>query len=179
MSIAVLAIALGLSAGFSYIAGFQQVMQKFERHDQLANRRLINRSSVDMIRERPFTGWGLGAYASVYKMFALYDDGTWVNQAHNDYLEWAAEGGIPYACLMLLLMVWSVRPAVRSVWGIGLLAFCLHALVDYPFARLGTCAWYFVLAAMLAVHNGEVPERRRRRSRSVETSDAIAPLVTA
>lgn len=158
MSVMVLALALGLSAAFTYIAGFQHVVQKLERPDQLSNRRLINKSSINMIRERPLIGWGLGAYAPVYKMFALYDDGTWVNQAHNDYLEWAAEGGIPYACLMLVLIGWSIRPAVRSIWGIGLLAVCLHALVDYPFARLGTCGWFFVMAAMLAV------ERARNRA---------------
>jgi O-antigen ligase len=178
MSVMVLALAVGLSAGFSYVAGFQHVVQKLERPDQLANRRLMNRSSVNMIRERPLTGWGLGAYAPVYKMFALYDDGTWVNQAHNDYLEWAAEGGIPYACLMLILIVWSIRPALRSVWGVGLLALYLHALVDYPFARLGTCAWFFALAGMLAAQGGQEPEKRRRRSRSssVETAGADAPV---
>jgi O-antigen ligase len=94
-------------------------------------------------------------------MFALYDDGTWVNQAHNDYLEWAAEGGIPYAFVMLVLIGWSIRPAVRSIWGIGLLAMCLHALVDYPFARLGTCAWFFAMAAMLAVQEKSKSSARR------------------
>jgi O-antigen ligase len=161
MSVMVLALALGLSAAFTYVAGFQQVVQKLERPDQLSNRRLINRSSINMIVERPLTGWGLGAYAPVYRMFALYDDGTWVNQAHNDYLEWAAEGGIPYAFVMLVLIGWSIRPAVRSIWGIGLLAMCLHALVDYPFARLGTCAWFFAMAAMLAVQEKSKSSARR------------------
>jgi O-antigen ligase len=169
MSVAVLALALGLSAAFTYVAGFQHVIQKLERPDQLANRRLMNRSSLNMIRERPLTGWGLGAYAPVYKMFALYDDGTWVNQAHNDYLEWAAEGGIPYALTMLVLVLWSIRPAVRSIWGIGLLAFCLHALVDYPFARLGTCGWFFAIAAMLAVQRARSVASAPVPSRLVET----------
>jgi O-antigen ligase len=172
MSATVLALALGLSAAFTWVAGFQHVVQKLERPDQLANRRLMNRSSINMIRERPLTGWGLGAYAPVYKMFALYDDGTWVNRAHNDYLEWAAEGGIPYACLMLILIIWSIRPAVRSVWGIGLLALYLHALVDYPFARLGTCAWFFALAGMLAVQNSKA-------TRSADSQSAAPRLVGA
>lgn len=176
ISVMVLALALGLSAAFTYVAGFQQVVQKLERPDQLANRRSINRSSLNMIRERPLTGWGLGAYVPVYKMFALYDDGTWVNQAHNDYLEWAAEGGIPYACVMLILIVWSIRPALRSVWGVGLLALCVHALVDYPFARLGTCAWFFALAGMLAVQGMQGSERRRRRSGHRDKADAEMPV---
>jgi hypothetical protein len=51
------------------------------------------------------------------------------------------------------------------VWGIGLLAMCIHAAVDYPFARLGTCGWYFALAGMLSARNGHEPEYDRRRAR--------------
>jgi O-antigen ligase len=175
------ALALALSAGFTYVAGFQQVLQKLERPDQLSSRRLINQASVNMIKARPLTGWGLRAYVPVYKMFALFDDGTWVNQAHNDYLEWAVEGGIPYACVMLVLIVWTIRPAIRSIWGIGLLAICLHATVDYPFARLGTCGWYFALAAMLLMHDDEAAEtrvRRRTRTSRNESGAAAAAVQT-
>jgi O-antigen ligase len=174
MSMTVLLLAFLLSAGFTYVAGFQVVLQKLQQSDQLANRRLLNQSSINMIKARPLTGWGLGAYVPVYKAFALYDDGTWVNQAHNDYLEWAAEGGIPYACLMLILIASTVRPAVRSVWGLGLLAVALHALVDYPFARLGTCGWYFALAAMVTAKVSEAPQRHRRRRLRTSQEDATA-----
>lgn len=168
VSLPVAVLALSLSLGFTFAAGFHQVVQKLERPDQLANRRYLNESSLRMIQARPLTGWGLGSYVPVYRKFALYDDGTWVNQAHNDYLEWAAEGGIPYALIMVLLIVWTIRPGFRSVWGLGLLAFALHALVDYPFARLGTCGWYFALAGMLAAQQGEdtrEPGRERAASR--------------
>lgn len=176
VSLPVVALALSLSLGFTFAAGFHQVVQKLERPDQLANRRYLNESSLRMIQARPLTGWGLGAYVPVYKMFALYDDGTWVNQAHNDYLEWAAEGGIPYALVMVLLIIWTIRPALRSVWGIGLLAFALHALVDYPFARLGTCGWYFALAGMLAaLQRGDTYEHRHKRADSCEIATAECP----
>jgi hypothetical protein len=97
-------------------------------------------------------------------MFAHYDDGTYVNQAHNDWFEWAAEGGIPFACFMLVIFVWSIRPALDSIWGVGLIAICLHATVDYPFARLGVCSWYFALAPMFAAEIGE------RRKQTVTTA---------
>jgi O-antigen ligase len=181
ISLPVVALALTLSFAFTFVAGFHQVVEKLERPDQLANRRYLNESSLHMIQTRPLTGWGLGAYVPVYKMFALYDDGTWVNQAHNDYLEWAAEGGIPYALVMVLLIVWTIRPAFRSVWGIGLVAFALHAFVDYPFARLGTCGWYFALAGMLGAQQGtSTYERRRKQADFRELANAelseLAPL---
>ncbi|HEX6545691.1 MAG TPA: O-antigen ligase family protein, partial [Bryobacteraceae bacterium] len=181
ISLPVVALALTLSFAFTFVAGFHQVVEKLERPDQLANRRYLNESSLHMIQTRPLTGWGLGAYVPVYKMFALYDDGTWVNQAHNDYLEWAAEGGIPYALVMVLLIVWTIRPAFRSVWGIGLVAFALHAFVDYPFARLGTCGWYFALAGMLGAQQGtSTYEHRRKQADFRELANAelseLAPL---
>lgn len=165
MSIAVAALALVLTIAMTYLAGVDRIAAKLKNHDQLAARRQINEASLNMIKARPLTGWGLGTYVPVYRMFALFDDATWVNQAHNDYFEWAAEGGIPFACIMVVLIVWSVRPAIRSVWGIGLLAFCLHAAVDYPFARFGTCGWYFALAGMLSAPGGDIADSERRRSR--------------
>jgi O-antigen polymerase len=181
ISMPVVALALLLSGGFTIVTGYHEVVQKFHRADQLSNRRLINQSSLEMIRQRPLTGWGLGSYVPVYRMFALYDDGTWVNQAHNDYLEWAAEGGIPYALVMIVLVCCAVRPACRSAWGIGLLAFALHALVDYPFARLGTSGWYFALAAMLEAQGKEDPERqrhRRKRRRPIQASESEPELAS-
>lgn len=142
---------IALSALFVYSAGVSEVVHKLQAKDQLSVRRQINESSIAMIKERPLTGWGLNSYQSVYPMFARFDAGTYVNRAHNDWLQWTAEGGIPFAGLMLAVFIWSIRPALRSVWGLGVIAVCLHALVDYPFARFGVCGWYFALLGMLVV----------------------------
>jgi O-antigen ligase len=153
-----------LSAVFVYAAGFDTLFQKLQQKDQLQVRRQINRSSLEMIRAHPLTGWGLNTYVPVYRMFAHYDDGRYVNRAHNDWLQFAAEGGIPFATLMLIVFFSVIRPAVRSVWGLGVMAVGLHALVDYPFARLGVCAWYFALVGILAVwREHETPGARRRK----------------
>ena len=101
-------------------------------------------------------------------MFAHYDDGTYVNRAHNDWLQWTMEGGLFFSAFMLIVFIWSIRPAIQSVWGLGVIAVCLHALVDYPFARFGVCGWYFALIGMLAV--APLHERSRRRSAKSERS---------
>ncbi|MDQ2713158.1 MAG: O-antigen ligase family protein [Acidobacteriota bacterium] len=144
------AMAIGLTVVFVYAAGFETVIAKLQQSDQLTVRRNIDKSSLAMIKARPLTGWGLDTYVPVYRMFALYDDGTYVNRAHNDWLQWAAEGGLIFFAIMLVMVAWSIRPAIHSGWGIGLIAICIHALVDYPFARLGVCGWYFALLGMLA-----------------------------
>lgn len=165
------AIALALTLLFVYAAGFDVLIKKLQQNDQLAVRRSINQSSLEMIRDRPLLGWGLETYVPVYRMFAHYDDGTYVNRAHNDWLQWAAEGGIPFALFMLVLFGWTVRPAIASVWAVGLIAFCLHALVDYPFARLGVCGWYFALVPMLSA---EFEERRRTVASKTVPQEAAA-----
>jgi O-antigen ligase len=170
------AAAIVLTLLFIYVAGFDVLIKKLQQNDQLAVRRSINQSSLEMIRQRPLFGWGLETYVPVYRMFAHYDDGTYVNRAHNDWLQWAAEGGIPFAGLMAFLFAWSLRPALESIWGIGLIAICLHALVDYPFARLGVCGWYFALAPMLAA---QIDERRRKTASEALAAKAPASEATA
>jgi O-antigen ligase len=166
------ALAVGLSVLSIYAAGSNVLIQKLQEHDQLAVRRSINQSSIEMIRERPLLGWGLDTYVPVYRMFAHYDDGTYVNRAHNDWLQWAAEGGIPFACFMLVIFGWSIRPAIASVWGVGLIAIGLHAIVDYPFARFGVCGWYFALVPMLA---GEIAERRKLTESATAATSKTSP----
>ena len=154
------AAAVVLTITFVYAAGFSAVISKLQESDQLAVRRNINRSSLTMLAEHPITGWGLDTYVPVYRMFALYDDGTYVNRAHNDWLQFAVEGGLPFAALMAVIFIWSVGPAVSSIWGVGVVAIGIHALVDYPFARLGVCAWYFALVSMLAYQKAVMPAER-------------------
>jgi len=157
--------AIALTILFIYAAGFSTVIGKLQESDQLAVRRNINRSSIAMLEQHPITGWGLETYVPVYRMFALYDDGTYVNRAHNDWLQFAVEGGLPFAALMAAIFFWSVRPAVRSVWGIGVVAIGIHAVVDYPFARFGVCGWYFALVSMLAYQNAAMPLERDKLTR--------------
>ncbi len=162
------ALAIGLSVVFIYAAGFEILIAKLQQNDQLAVRRNIDRSSLAMIRAHPLAGWGLDTYVPVYRMFARYDDGTFVNRAHNDWLQWAAEGGIFFSGFMLLILIWSIRPAIRSGWGLGLIAVCIHAIVDYPFARFGVCGWYFCLLGMLAAAQ---LNRQARFGKGIESAE--------
>jgi membrane-bound metal-dependent hydrolase YbcI (DUF457 family) len=52
---------------------------------------------------------------------------------------------------MFTLLIWSLRPAFRSIWGLGLIAVFLHAFVDYPFSRPALGSWPIVILAMLSV----------------------------
>ena len=133
------------------VVGSEKIWQRLQEPHPYAVRANLVRSSLAMVRDRPLTGFGLGAWSSAYPAYARYDDGTFVNQAHNDWVQWAAEGGVPFFALMLVAVAALARPAWRSLWGLGLMAVFLHALVDYPFEqRPALAAYFFALAGALA-----------------------------
>ena len=131
------------------LAGGEVLLHRLQDSDPFRDRREIFASSLAMIAARPWSGYGLGNFATVYPEFAGFDPGAVVEHAHNDWLEWATEGGWAYAGLWMLLAISTLRPALRSVWGIGIPAVFLHALVDYPLARFGVAAWLFILIGAL------------------------------
>ncbi len=142
-------------ACFVAVVGWQTLLDRLRRPDLYESRREMLWSSLDMIRERPGMGFGLGTWATAYPAYAYADDGLFANQAHNDWAQWAAEGGLPLFFMMLSIAIWSVRPAVNSLWGVGIVAIFLHCLVDYPIQRPALGGFFFVLLGALAAQANE------------------------
>ncbi len=131
------------------IAGPDAVLRRTGSADPVDYRREIARATWGVIAEHPWSGSGLGTFAAAYPAHATFDAGRTVEHAHDDWLEFAAEGGWPFAALWLGLALVVARPAIRSVWGIGVVSVCLHAVVDYPFTRLGVALWIFILVGAI------------------------------
>jgi O-antigen ligase len=135
---------------FTTVMGWEAVWAHLRAPDPMAVRREFYISSLHIVAAHPWFGTGLGTWATVYPQWAIIDTGGFANQAHNDWLQWTAEGGIPLGIMLFTLFLWSVRPALRTIWGLGVIAFFLHALVDYPFSRPALGAWPFLILAMFA-----------------------------
>lgn len=152
------------------VVGWQVPLEKFREPQPYRVRGELLRSSLAMMAERPLTGFGLGTWLTVYPAYARFDNGLTANHAHNDWAEWTAEGGVPFVALMALLFVWSLRPAVDSVWGIGVPAVFLHSLVDYPLREPALAAVFFAMMGALAARGGPMralqPEENRRANRA-------------
>lgn len=159
-------ILVGVSA--LALPGWQGLQTRLESGISEALRLDAARASIQMIRERPLTGSGLGTWATLYPRYAAFDTGMVVNQAHNDWLQWAAEGGIPFALFLIFFAALLWKPAIRSIFGIGTLAFLLHAAVDYPMQqRPALAAWFFAIAAVTFVRGScETGHGLLRRVRS-------------
>ncbi len=169
-----LAFALA-STALASIAGANVLLHRFAEPNPLELRRQIFRSAMNTIRTRPWGGYGLGSFSAVYPQFASFDIGATVEHAHNDWLEWSAEGGFLYAAAWATLALSIIRPALRSIWGLGIIAVFLHALADDPFARPGISLWVFLLWAAL-VREQQFEPQFERNVRTREKSRVLRPL---
>ena len=115
----------------------------------------------------------------MYPAYGRIDPGVLVNEAHNDWAQWAAEGGVLALVAMAAMFVWSVRIGLRTGWALGIAAVFLHAIVDYPFEEPSVVLLLMLLAG-LASRDGELAEnprshRRIARRRSRPTVPESAP----
>ena len=151
----VLLLSLSTLAVLGAVAGWDVIWKRLQEPHPYTLRQDLLLSSLQMVRERPLNGFGLGTWPEVYPGFARFDDGLFANQAHNDWAQWAAEGGLPFFLLMLGVAGGAIRPAVRSLWGLGLLAVFLHGLIDYPFEqRPALAAFFFAMLGILMAQAG-------------------------
>jgi O-antigen ligase len=137
-------LSLSLIA-FAAAAGWNTLWERLQMKDPYEGRREMLEASVAMMKTRPWLGFGLGTYESAYPHFALFDDGSIVAHAHNDWAEWAVEGGIPMSLFLLVGAVLSAKAVLRSIWGVGVLSVLTHSLIDFPMHRHALAFWTFAL----------------------------------
>ncbi len=157
------AIFLGMLVVLGIAAGPDRLISKLQQKDPYVGRREYVESSLRMIRDKPVIGVGMGNWSAAYPAYATFDEGWFANQAHNDWAQWAVEGGLPFAGFMLLVVIWSFPRALRTGWGVGVIVVFVHCLVDYPIQRIGVAIVFFSLIAAIALpETGREPEPARR-----------------
>ena len=108
----------------------------------LERRLLLYGDVVRWITEAPWWGHGLGLFRWRFRPHQSFELAERYDHAHNEYLEWAAEVGVPLALLLILALVawWSttarrVREASDRGLRLGALlalsTVALHALLDF------------------------------------------------
>jgi O-antigen ligase len=157
-------VLVSVTAVLTLIVGFATASERFHSEALTLGRLQFAVSTMHMVATHPWIGWGLGSWPAVYPAFATFDPGVLVNQAHSDWLQWTAEGGLPVGLAMLSLAVWSFKPAIGSVWGIGVIAVLIHAAFDYPFSRPAIGAWPILILSMAAA---------TQHARNLRASNAI------
>jgi len=98
------------------ILGFDEIVARFNTLDTGAEGRFqIWREAWIQVSDHPLTGTGLGSFHEVYRIYQGHLPETmYTRHAHNDYLQLAAEIGLP-AGIGVMLMIWACwwRSALR------------------------------------------------------------------
>ena len=134
-------------------------------------RRAAWRDAVAIIRDFPLAGTGLNTYATATLKYDSTRSDLQFHEAHNEYLQIAAEGGLWLGVPVLVAMIACVR-AVRqrlqvdarepaAYWlrfgaSMGLLAIALQSLVEFSLQMPGNAVLFVVLAAV-ALHRAPRP----------------------
>ena len=127
----VLAVA-ALMVAFGFVVGWGTLYERLRIPDPYAGRREVASATAEMLGANPWKGFGLGTWTNVYPAYATKDFGVFVNAAHNDWLQWGAEGGIPMLACLFLLFGASVSLLRKVPWVLGVPIVFLHSLIDFP-----------------------------------------------
>lgn len=159
------AIGLALAA----IIGLAPVLGRFSVEDALADARwpIYASSLAASWGFFPF-GSGLGTFPDVYWRFQPDSIADFVNHAHNDYIEFVFEGGLPALVVLVMFLSmyamrwrallrheqWGTLNFMQVGAGIGLLLMALHSLTDFNL-HIPANAVYFALLAAVFFRRGE------------------------
>lgn len=133
---------LGLNVGHRSLS-----IEQLEQDASTRARLQMWKSTVQMVLDHPMTGTGLGTFAAHYPRYRdPLENTTSGRYAHNDYLQLAAEGGIPVLMLLLgifvalllqlrRVMTSSLDSKTLEATGLllGALALFIHANLNFIF----------------------------------------------
>jgi O-antigen ligase len=144
-----------------------------------------------MIRENPVAGVGFGAYETAYPVFA-WDRGVEgiVAQAHNDYLQVLADGGLIGGALALWFLATVLGAIVRGAClrdplsagmvlgcGAGVFGLLVHSLFDFGLQLPSHAVLFLSLSAVVShlAATAEEPLPQRVASTAVVADFSEAP----
>lgn len=161
---AIAAASLLIAAGAAIFVATPAGDRAFEPSGSIGSRKVILATSVEATKDFLPLGSGLGSFRGVYKLYEDHQriDRTYVNHAHNDYLELALELGIPGIILMVLFLLWWARVA-WSAWRIrdeepfagaatiATAALLVHSFIEFPLRSIALSALFGACLALMIV----------------------------
>ncbi len=158
-SVTVLAMVVGLFA----LSG-EMLESRLQMDTTFDQRFIVYPLVVEAIMDRPLTGFGLGTFDDVFRIYRDQNVTIYFDRAHNDYLELAVTAGIPAAAMLVLAFVNFVAFLIgrlkfgaqhRAFIALGItssIQLGLHSLVDFPLQIPAiSYMWCAILAASVAL----------------------------
>ncbi|NOI59339.1 PglL family O-oligosaccharyltransferase [Vibrio coralliilyticus] len=142
------AILLGLSIGSSINLLTDGESLAAKRANLESPRQYTFPQTLDMLIEKPFTGYGYGRFEPEYIVYTArqhqlnpnYHPGlASMDHPHNELLYWGAEGGlipvvaIVLAAVMVLVRIYNAKKGTRLAMFALFVPIVLHSQLEYPF----------------------------------------------
>jgi O-antigen ligase len=169
--------------GIVWVGGEQMVSRFETMPDEIAvetqesgygvRRKEIWGATWQMIKEHPLAGVGLGGYWTAIPLYHNASGRMTPQQAHNDYLELLASGGVIGVLLCGWFVFLLIKFALRSLRSVdpfrraaclgaltGIFGISIHSLVDFGL-HIPINAFIFLVLVVIATVNGRVEEEKR------------------
>ncbi len=113
------AFFVACALGYGLWIGLGPVLARYEGMSDPSNLRIegrfmIWRDTLQMIRDYPLFGTGLGTFELVYRHYQTGMVTMNVENTHNDFLQFAAETGLPGATLLFLPIIYLLIKMIGS-----------------------------------------------------------------
>ena len=164
-----IAVAVIAVATLTIASSQAETINRLSNNDALRDHRFERLSIImRMLHDHWVMGIGFGAFEGVFKGYETIEVLTpfIFNEAHNDWLQFVIEGGVPAVCLLALCLFWLAATGYRKLRAprkkfdsVGFVALSILGLsgiasaVDYPLRTpimMLICATAFTLLAISA-----------------------------
>jgi O-antigen ligase len=178
-TVAVVAVFVGLAAVASW-KGFDVLTNSYGDTRTFQWRVALWSDSIAPLRDFYKLGSGLDSYGTVMLLYPQSDTSVHSQQAHNDYLQFAIEGGllvgIPmlFAAGLLIRRMWQRlrQPQDEVTWWVrmgavaGITGMAIQELTEFSLQIPGVAILFATLIAV-AIHEPAAPQPSRRRMHNV------------
>ena len=125
-------------------------------------RKIVASDSLRILRDHPISGVGLGNFENAYPQYQSFPSDLWIDYAHNDYVQAAAETGLVGAVLIVTALALFIRLAfgdtarlstsqgkwIRLGAALGCCGMLVHSFFDFNLHIPANAAWFAVLAGV-------------------------------
>lgn len=149
----------------------------------------IDRDTYHMFRAKPVLGWGLGTFPVVYPQFRSFYTNFFVNEAHDDYLQFLSEMGILGFAVIVWFIVVVYRHAIPKIDGwmtdvsgsvalacmLGFTGILVHSLVDFNLQIPANAALFYVFSTIASAPPLFQRSRKRKPTQPTHSEEPVLP----
>jgi O-antigen ligase len=195
------ALAIAITVGVFWIGGERLVNRAAESIDQmkgnadpqssLFSRQEIWKDTLKLFTANPILGAGLGAYETVFPIYARHDGMFVVNYSHNDYLQALTDGGIVGGALALCFIALVFRAVARGLKsedplmaglalgaGAGVFSLLTHSIFDFNLQIPSNALLFLFLSAVISSIAASAGESKAEGAMKTAVNVEVGGLAT-